>query len=169
MYCAKTTNQSMKIIPYEKMYFEGVASVLCEISAFYNPNSPSSKRAIRLNLENNILGKNSDIRILIATDKDVVVGLAMYSILYPAPKETGQLFLKELYTMKNHRGKGVGLALMKYLADIAVNHNCGRFDWTVDRSNEAAVGFYNRIGASAMNKLYFRIEGSILKEFAKSK
>jgi GNAT superfamily N-acetyltransferase len=57
------------------------------------------------------------------------------------------LWLEDLFIAPAFRGKGIGEALMACLADIAVRHDCGRFEWTVLDWNERAIRFYERIGA----------------------
>jgi ribosomal protein S18 acetylase RimI-like enzyme len=93
--------------------------------------------------------------------------MASISILYPAPKERGQLFMKELFVASDCRGKGIGTALMRFVARYAVAKSCSRFDWTVDRTNEDALEFYRQLGAqSEPGKLYFRLGGNDLERFA---
>ena len=157
----------MNIVKYDPKYIDGVVDVLSEISVFYNGANSSDSETIRQNLLNNFLGKNSDIQLILALEEEVVVGIATFSILYPAPKEHGQLFLKELFVLEKYRKRNMGTSMMKFIANFAIHNNCSRFDWTVDRENEIAVNYYNMIGASQLNnKLYYRLDGEALENFA---
>jgi GNAT superfamily N-acetyltransferase len=60
------------------------------------------------------------------------------------------LWLDDLFIDPAFRGKGIGQALMAYLADIAMKNHCGRFEWTVLDWNESAIGFYRRLGATVL-------------------
>ena len=107
---------------------ESTADLLLDMSVHYNGNNASSREAVRANLIDNILGPNSGVRLVIAHDGHRVVGLAAVSMLYPAPKERAQLFMKELYVHSSSRGSQVGEELMRWLARYAVENQCVRFD-----------------------------------------
>jgi ribosomal protein S18 acetylase RimI-like enzyme len=140
-----------------------------DMSVHYNGPDASERSTIRRNLLENILGEHSGVRLVIATQNGRPVGLASIAILYPAPRETGQLFMKELYVVSGCRGQGVGEALMHFVARHAVAMGCVRFDWTVDRANGSAVEFYRKLGVHPTEeKLYFRVSGEDLERFASS-
>lgn len=48
------------------------------------------------------------------------------------------------------RGHGVGKALLKALAELAVQRGCGRFEWSVLDWNQSAIDFYEAMGATVM-------------------
>ncbi|MDN0031266.1 MULTISPECIES: GNAT family N-acetyltransferase [Serratia] len=95
------------------------------------------------------------------------MGFATFSLLFPAPRCSGQAFMKELFTSEKARGRGVGRALIQFIATFALEHGCSRLDWTAEASNPKAGEFYLSIGASLIeDKQYFRMEGKDLKAFA---
>ncbi|MFX7858317.1 GNAT family N-acetyltransferase, partial [Acinetobacter baumannii] len=57
------------------------------------------------------------------------------------------LYLEDLYVRPAFRGRGLGLALMRHLARLAVERGCGRFEWSVLDWNTPAIAFYRRLGA----------------------
>ncbi len=61
------------------------------------------------------------------------------------------LWLDDLFIDAAFRGKGIGQAMMAYLADIAVQNQCGRFEWMVLDWNESAIRFYKRLGATLLD------------------
>lgn len=157
----------MEIRFFQDSDIESVANALLDMSRHYNGENASSRTAILRNLIDNILGPDSGVRIVVAVEERRVVGLAMISILYPAPKERGQLFMKELYVVSDARSAGTGRAMMQWIGRYAVSRNCLRFDWTVDQSNPRAVAFYRSLGAAPVtDKLYFRLSGDALAAFA---
>lgn len=146
---------------------EQVADLLTDMSRHYNGEHASPRSRVRENLITNILGKDSGVRMVVALEADLVVGIAMISLLYPAPKERAQLFMKELYVASTHRSAGIGRALMAWIARYALEKNCARFDWTVDADNEKALAFYQSLGAMHVSdKLYFRLSGDALMNLA---
>jgi GNAT superfamily N-acetyltransferase len=117
-------------------------------------------------------------RVLSATSCEIAlaeidgqaVGLASFAVLYPAPGPSGQLFMKDLFTLAAARGRGVGHALMSFLARLALERGCGRFDWTAETDNPGALAFYDRLGARRIEeKVYYRFDGEGLKALAAKK
>lgn len=101
--------------------------------------------------------------IALAEREGRAVGLATFAVLYPAPGLGGQLFMKDLFALAAARGQGVGRALMGFLARLAVERGCVRFDWTAETDNPEALGFYDRLGARRVaEKVYYRFEGGAL-------
>lgn len=101
----------------------------------------------------------SGCEIALAEAEGVPLGLATFAVLYPAPELGGVLFLKDLFTVAEARGRGVGHALMESLAELARARGCVRFDWTAETDNPDALAFYDRLGAKRVpEKVYFRFD-----------
>jgi len=58
------------------------------------------------------------------------------------------MWLDDVFVDVNFRGKGIGKAMMAYLANIALQNQCGRFEWMVLDWNQPAIGLYKQLGAS---------------------
>ncbi|HWB46855.1 MAG TPA: hypothetical protein VG900_15565, partial [Hyphomicrobiaceae bacterium] len=82
----------MRIQFYMPEHLETVADLFFDMSVHYNGANASQRDEIKRNLIENVLGPHSGVRLVIALDDARAVGLASISILYPAPKERGQLF-----------------------------------------------------------------------------
>ena len=77
------------------------------------------------------------------------------------------LYLEDLFVRPAFRGSGLGRHLMASLARIAVQRDCGRFEWSVLDWNAPAIGFYRRIGAVGMDEWTVqRLEGEALHALA---
>ena len=75
------------------------------------------------------------------------------------------IYLEDLYVTPTSRGNGLGKALLRHLAQLAVARNCGRLEWSVLDWNEPAIGFYKSLGAQPMSEwTTFRLTGERLKE-----
>jgi len=58
---------------------------------------------------------------------------------------------------------------MRFLARLAVERGCVRFDWTAETDNPDALGFYDRLGARRVaDKVYYRFDGEALQRLATS-
>lgn len=157
----------MDIRLLEPRDIETAADLFHDMSAHYNPGHVSPREAVHDHLVKNMLGPHSGVRLVLAMLRGRAVGVATVSILYPAPKERGQLFMKDLYVHSGHRGAGVGEQLMAWVARYAVAHDCVRFDWTAEAGNAGALRFYAALGARRVEeKIYFRFDGERLAALA---
>jgi len=78
------------------------------------------------------------------------------------------LYLEDLYVQPAHRGAGLGRALLQHLGALAVERDCGRFEWSVLDWNENAIRFYESMGATVMPDWRIcRITGDTLQRFAR--
>ena len=77
------------------------------------------------------------------------------------------LYLEDLFVRPAFRGSGLGRHLMASLARIAVQRDCGRFEWSVLDWNAPAIGFYRTLGAVGMDEWTVqRLEGEALHALA---
>jgi GNAT superfamily N-acetyltransferase len=77
------------------------------------------------------------------------------------------IYIEDIFVEPEHRGRGIGRAIFKHLAQRAVAEGCGRLEWSVLNWNEPAIGFYRGIGASAMTDWHIqRVTGDALQALA---
>jgi len=75
--------------------------------------------------------------------------------------------MEDLYISPDYRGKGAGKAMLKKIAQYAVERRCGRLEWSVLDWNQPAIDFYLSIGALPQNEwVRYRLEGNALLNFA---
>jgi GNAT superfamily N-acetyltransferase len=74
------------------------------------------------------------------------------------------VYLEDLFVKPEYRSQGVGFALLKRVAEIAVERGSVRLEWSVLDWNEPALRFYKRLGARAMNDwTAMRLSGKALE------
>jgi GNAT superfamily N-acetyltransferase len=77
------------------------------------------------------------------------------------------LYLEDLYVRPAFRGHGLGAAMLQYLAALALQRGCARFEWSVLDWNEKAIGFYRKLGAVPMHDwTVYRVAGPALSRLA---
>lgn len=104
------------------------------------------------------IAEDGFLACLIAWDGPDPLGLAIFTFLQPTPRAGGSLFLKELFVRGAARGRGVGRALMRRLAETAKARGCERLDWTTERDLTGAIAFYAAMGAPVLDeKIYYRV------------
>ncbi|MGH1487729.1 MAG: GNAT family N-acetyltransferase [Cellvibrionaceae bacterium] len=159
----------IEIVEYKDTLFDDAVEIFTQLSKYYLKENASSREVVEENLRDNILAEKSSVNIALAYYDGVICGLASYAILYPATKETGQLYLKELFVSQDYARNGVGNRLMSFMAKVALESNCSRFDWTANEDSGSAVNFYQKIGAPIIQKKkYYRLSGENLEKMADS-
>jgi ribosomal protein S18 acetylase RimI-like enzyme len=114
-----------------------------------------------------LFGEEPSAFARIATVGDVVAGMALYYRSYSTWTGLPGIYLEDLYVRPEHRGSGLGKALLASLARTVVDEGYGRLEWSVLDWNEPAIDFYRSIGATATDEwTRYRLAGSALKEFA---
>ncbi len=89
-------------------------------------------------------------RALIAEKEGQPLGFALYFFTFSTFVCRPTLYLEDLFVLPEHRGRGVGRALLSELARIARRRNCGRMEWAVLDWNESARTFYRSLGAEEL-------------------
>ncbi len=118
-------------------------------------------------IKRSLFGSGSTTHALICEKRNRPVGFAVYFFNYSTWLGKHGLYLEDLYVTPSERGSGVGKTLLKHLAQIAVQHECGRFEWSVLDWNEPAINFYESFGAKPQNEwIVYRLSGQDLIDFA---
>ena len=96
-----------------------------------------------------------------------VVGFALFFHNFSTFVGRKGLYLEDLFILPEKRGRGYGKALLKYLANLAVERNCGRMEWICLDWNHPALKVYGSIGAIPMDEWTVqRLDEAALKWFA---
>ena len=94
-------------------------------------------------------------------------GFALYFFNFSTWEGKPGLYLEDLFVRPPFRGHGLGKALLKHLAGIAVAEGCARYQWQVLDWNQPAIEFYEAQGAKVLREwLTCRVEGEALARLA---
>jgi GNAT superfamily N-acetyltransferase len=106
--------------------------------------------------------------VVFAEEDGSVVGFALFFHNFSTFVGRKGLYLEDLFILPEKRGRGYGKALLKYLANLAVERHCGRMEWICLDWNEPALAVYRSIGAVPMDEWTVqRLTEPVLHEFAK--
>ena len=95
---------------------------------------------------------NPVIHVLIAEWNGEPAGFALYFYNFSTFVGRPGLYLEDLFVRPAQRAHGIGRALLRALARIARQRNCGRMEWAVLDWNEPALRFYQSLGARQLNE-----------------
>ncbi|MDO5058136.1 MAG: GNAT family N-acetyltransferase [Lautropia sp.] len=125
-------------------------------------------KATPAHLQRTLFADNPRVFGLICLADDKPVGFAIYFFNYSTWQGQHGLYLEDLYVTPEARGLGAGKALLAKLARIAVEHDCGRFEWSVLDWNTPSIAFYESLGARAQSEwVRYRLTGEALQALAK--
>ena len=108
---------------------------------------------------------SADVLFAIVDEKEV--GFALFFSNFSTFLGRAGLYLEDLYVLPEYRGRGIGTAIMRELAKIAVERGCGRFEWACLDWNTKSIALYRSFGAEPMSDwTTYRLSGERLTGFA---
>ena len=114
-------------------------------------------------LREQLFGPRPAAEVVIARMGDEVAGFALFFPNFSTFLAKPGIYLEDLYVRQQFRGQGCGEALLRHLAALALERNCGRLEWSVLDWNVRAIDFYKSLGAVQMDQwTVHRVTGEAL-------
>lgn len=101
-------------------------------------------------LHASLFGARRAAEALVAERSGRAVGFALYFTTFSTFVCKPGLYLEDLFVEPQHRGAGIGKALLRRLAALAVERDCGRLEWRVLDWNAPSIRFYESLGAKIL-------------------
>ncbi|RMI04710.1 MAG: GNAT family N-acetyltransferase [Calditrichaeota bacterium] len=96
------------------------------------------------------------------------VGFALYFFTFSTFTGKPTLYLEDIFVLPEFRGQGIGKALLRELARIALAADCARMEWAVLNWNESAIRFYRSLGARPLEEwTTFRMTRNAIEKLAR--
>lgn len=106
--------------------------------------------------------------VIFALEDEKEVGFALFFHNFSTFLGKSGLYLEDLFVKPQYRGKGYGKGLLKELARIAVERDCGRFEWVCLDWNKPSIDLYLSLGAEPLEDwTIYRMSGKALQDFSK--
>lgn len=116
------------------------------------------------------LFKDKIAEVIFVIENDNEVGFALFFHNYSTFVGRAGIYLEDLYVLPEYRHKGYGKALIKKLANICIERQCGRFEWCCLNWNKPSIDFYLSLGAKPMSDwTTYRLDGEALLNLTKEK
>ncbi len=136
-----------------------------ELAAF--EREPDAVKATEAMLAAALFGAHPAAEAVIAKSDGVAVGHAIFFHNFSTWEGKRGLYLEDLYVTPSARGGGIGRALLRHLARLAVERDCARFEWSVLDWNEGAIALYRSLGAKGLDDWTIqRLDGDALRRLA---
>jgi GNAT superfamily N-acetyltransferase len=115
-------------------------------------------------LREQLFGDPPAAEVVIAYLDGEPAGFALYFRTFSTFLARPGLYLEDLFVKPEFRGRGLGRALLRHLARIALERGCGRLEWAVLNWNQPAIDFYRRVEAIPMEEwTVYRLSGEALE------
>ena len=106
-------------------------------------------------------------QVLLVEEGDEAVGFALFFHNFSTFLGRAGIYLEDLYVVPQCRGRGYGKALLRRLAQLALEEGCGRLEWWCLDWNQPSIDFYRSIGAQPMDEWTVdRVAGDALTALA---
>ena len=161
-----TTTQSIRIEPATE---KDIPLILTFIKALAEYERLSDQCvATEALLRETLFGEKKFAETVIAYYENTPAGFEIFFHNFSTFLARPGIYLEDLFVLPNFRGKGIGKALLVYLARIAKERNCGRFEWAVLDWNAPSIVFYKKLGAIPLDDwTTFRVTGKALDDLAR--
>lgn len=108
-------------------------------------------------------GERPFFQCLIAEAGNEPAGFALFFFNYSTWRGRPGIHLEDVFVRPQFRKLGIGKALLREVAAIAVDHQCARFQWDVLDWNHSAIDFYRSLGALFLEEWrIMRVSGEAL-------
>ena len=125
-----------------------IVSLIRELAIYEKLEHLATATPVRLEAE--LFGDRPTCECLIGEQDGEPVGFALFFHNFSTFLCKKGLYLEDLFVLPSARGTGLGKLLLQRLAQIAVERDCGRFEWSVLDWNVDAQAFYRRMGATML-------------------
>lgn len=124
-------------------------------------------RATPEGLAERLFGPRPYAEVLIAEREGEAAGFALFFHNFSTFEGRPGIYLEDLFVRPDMRGAGIGKALLRHLAQLALERDCARLEWWVLDWNEPSIAFYRSLGARPMDEWTVqRVDGEALRALA---
>lgn len=156
----------LRIVPATRNDVPLIRQFILELAG-YERALPGEARVTEQDLVETLFGARPAAEVLIAYLANEPAGFALFFHNYSTWLGKRGIYLEDLFVRPTARKHGIGFALLRALARIAVDRGCGRVDWSVLKWNQLAIDFYKQIGAKELDDwTTFRLAGDSLAQVA---
>jgi GNAT superfamily N-acetyltransferase len=130
---------------------------------------PDAVKATEAGLHEALFGPAPAVFAHVVEADGEVQGFALWFRSFSTWEGVHGIYLEDLYVRPEMRGRGYGKALLRTLAQIAVEHGYARVEWAVLDWNAPSIGFYRGLGARPQDEwTTFRLTGEALVDVAEA-
>lgn len=147
--------------------WQSMVEIFTELEEHYYGEGTIQEPLMKNYLRTRLFNPFSGTLVIRAHCDNRIAGLACCSILYPSPRYSGELHIKELYVSQGDRSQGIGKSIMHFIARLALEQECQSLTWNAEKSNPGANRFYQSLGGRVNEKIVnYYLQGESLSKLA---
>lgn len=127
-----------------------IATLVRELAVFVKHEDKA--KATADDFRRHLFGNRPAAQAALAEIDGQAVGFALWFSTFSTFRGQTGLYVEDLYVRTEYRSCGIGKALLAAVAAQAVEHGCGRVEWSVLKWNTRAIGFYRSLGAQVLEE-----------------
>lgn len=148
--------------------YDDLANIFIEMESYYNQKLCLSRSDMSAYLKDKVFGTDSSTEVHKVVCNGIIAAFSCVSVMYPSPRFSGQMFIKELFVSAPFRRTGIGRKLMGFIASRAQDRGCFQLDWLSVAADPLAQQFYESLGAQVIKNVnYHRVFGQTIDELAR--
>ncbi|KAF0094750.1 MAG: N-acetyltransferase Ats1 [Puniceicoccaceae bacterium 5H] len=118
-------------------------------------------------LRETLFGERRYAEVVLAEWEGQPAGFSLFFHNYSTFLAKPGIYIEDIFVLPAYRGRGCGSALLRFVAAIAVERDCGRLEWAVLNWNDPAIAFYRANGALPLEEWTTqRVTGQALVDLA---
>ena len=127
-------------LPQDLEALTALLRLLCTLEEDFSFNEEKQRRGLAMLMD------NDRGRILVAEEDGKVIGMCTGQLLISTAEGGPSVLVEDMVVDSNHRGGGIGRALMQAMAGWAREQGATRLQLLADKNNPPALAFYERLG-----------------------
>ena len=143
---------------------EAIHGLIVELATY--EREPDAVTSTVDDVTESVFGEQPAVYAFVAEVDNEVVGIAIWFLNYSTWTGKHGIYLEDLFVRPEHRGSGIGKALLQKLAATCIAQGYSRLEWAVLDWNTPSIEFYRSMGARSMDEWdIFRLDGEALATF----
>lgn len=165
MRSGRTTN--LRIVPAEREDIPLILSFVRKLAKY--ERLLDTVVADEDTLRNSLFGARPAAEVILAYVASEPAGFAVYFQTFSTFIGRPGIYLEDLFVEPAYRSKGIGKAVLEYLANLAQQRGCARLSWAVLDWNQPAIQFYRKLGAIPLDDwTVYELSGTALEQLART-
>jgi GNAT superfamily N-acetyltransferase len=154
----QTRERSFTIRRAERSDADGLLRLIAALAEFEKLTPPDAEAKTRLIEDGFGERPRFETWLAFVDDRPEPVGYAFFFETYSSFLARPTLYLEDIFVLHEHRGRGIGSALLNHCIGLAHARGCGRMEWTCLDWNTKAQCVYEKLGARRLSEWYlFRL------------
>jgi GNAT superfamily N-acetyltransferase len=146
---------SVRIEPVAEEQLEALLPMIADYQRFYEVEAIDEER--NRSFFSRFLAPSEDGMLLGAWHGETLVGYACLYWQFNSLLAAETVLMNDLYVAEDHRGGGIGRALIEASAAVARRRGAPQLEWVTSPANETAQRLYDSLGAEREDSVEYEL------------